>query len=707
MATDTLPFSSYSGDENYLFASYSHADTAAVYEELVRLKGAGFNIWYDEGIAPSGRWTQQIAGAIDACSVFVAFITPSFAVSEYCVDELEFAVTHRKPILAIHLVPTELPPGLELTLGSRQALLKYRYAPEPYEHKVQQALEGFLGQDAAVAPRPRERGTDRPARSFLRPLMGLGTYWRGLLAAAGALAILAMAGMYFLGDDAGAIDSIAILPFMNASADPDTDYIAEGISESITNSLSGIRSLRVMAQNSVRHYRGREVDARLVGDELGVRTVLTGTIASHGERLRIQAELIDTRTGAQLWGQQETRGRRELLDIQDEIATRISESLKVRLSDSEKARLAERHIPNTGAYERYLRGRYYWNQRTNEGYRKAIELFRQAIDLDPNYARAYAGLADSQAFLEIEGVSARDQYETAFGIIKRALAIDETLGEAHATMAMLLMNKDWDFAGAERENRRAIELAPSYATAYHWYGELLVQMGRFDEAFELYRQAAALDPLSSAISSDIGIAWYYARDYDRAIAELRKCIDADPAFSRTHFYLAKVYTQAGRYAEAMDAQRKGWLLAGDKPDDVARRIEALEVAFERSGPEGYRESQLELAQSMRGPDWPVDAAELYARLGDKDRSFALLENAFAARRFALLFLNVDPAWDVVRDDPRFRDLIQRIGMPSASADSGMRASAVTPPRDMSDDGRAKGRRLGPLDKQCERCRRTS
>lgn len=678
MATDTLPFSAYAGDGPYLFASYSHADSAAVYDELVRLRDAGFNIWYDEGIAPSDRWTQQIAGAIDAASVFVAFITPQFVGSEYCVDELEFAVTHRKPVLAIHLLPTELSPGLELTLGSRQALLKYRYPHDTYAHKVHQALEGLLGgcPGAADLPsQPRGRGADRPRRSFVGRLAGLKAYWRSVIALAAAMAILAVSGTWYLADDAGAIDSIAILPFINGSADPDTDYIAEGIGESITNSLSGIQSLRVMAQNSVRHYRGSEVDARLVGKELGVRSVLMGTITSFGETLRIQAELIDTHTGAQLWGQQETRERRELLNIQDEIAARISSSLKVKLSSSEKNRLAERHVPNAGAYERYLRGRYYWNQRTNAGYRKAIELFRQAIDLDPGYARAYVGLADSQAFIEIEGVPPQQQYETALGIIQKALAIDDTLGEAHATMAMLLMNKDWDFAGAVRENRRAIQLAPSYATAYHWYGELLVQMGRFDEGIELYRQAAALDPLSSAISSDIGIAWYFARDYDRAIAELEKSIDADPAFSRTHLYLAKVYAQVGRYTEAMHAQQEGRLLAGDNSDELARRVERLQLALKRSGPQGYWETQLQFAEASRGADWPVDAAELYARVGDADRSFELLEIAYAKRQFPLLFLNVDPAWDSVRDDPRFRDLMQRIGMPAASADADMRAAA--------------------------------
>lgn len=672
MANDSLPFSAYCGDDGYLFASYSHADASAVYAELARLNDRGFNVWYDEGIAPSMRWTQQLAGAIEASSVFVAFITPRFVASENCIDELQFAITHRKPVLAIHLVPTELSAGLELMLGSKQALLKYKYTPDLYARKVEQTLESLLPRKQEGAPAvPGNGGHDAglPTGSFVRSLAKTGTPWRSGLAVAGALAILATAGIYFWTGDARAIDSIAILPFLNGNGDPDTDYLAEGISESITNDLSGIQSLRVMAQDSVRRYRGQQVEARTVGNELDVRMVLTGMITSRGEQLRIQAELIETSTGAQLWGQQETRNREELLSIQNEIATRISGSLKVKLTDTEKTRLAERYTPNTGAYENYLKGRYYWNQRTNEGYRKAIELFRRAIDLDPNYARAYVGLADSEAFLEIEGVPPRDQYQAALEILRKALEIDDTIGEAHASMGLLLQNKDWDFAGAEREYRRAIELAPSYASAHHWYGELQVQMGHFDEAFELYRQASELDPLSSAINSDVGLAWYFARDYDRAIAELQKSIEADATFSRTHHYLAKVYAQVGQYTEAVDAQQKGWLLAGDDPHDVARRVGALRLALGQSGSQGFWKAQLELTEASRGPDSTVDVAELYARLGDPDRAFALLERAFALRLFALLFLNVDPAWDELRDDPRFRDLMRRIGFPSGATDS--------------------------------------
>lgn len=285
MADDSLPFSAYCGDDDYIFASYSHADAATVYEELARLRDSGFNIWYDEGIEPSMRWTQQLAGAIEAASVFVAFITPRFVASDNCIDELQFAITHRKPVLAIHLVPTELSAGLQLMLGSKQALIKHRYPPDIYAQKAHQTLNNILAQrleGAQNAPTNSELKTDRSSTAFTRPPAKTKASWQIGLAAASALVILVTAGYNFWPEDTRSIDSIAILPFLNGSGDPDTDYLAEGISESITNSLSGIQSLRVMAQDSVRRYRGLEVEARTVGNELGVRAVLTR--GNHGAR---------------------------------------------------------------------------------------------------------------------------------------------------------------------------------------------------------------------------------------------------------------------------------------------------------------------------------------------------------------------------------------------------------------------------------------
>lgn len=458
-------------------------------------------------------------------------------------------------------------------------------------------------------------------------------------------------------------ESIAVLPFVNLSGDQDNEYFSDGLTETLIHMLSQISELRVSARTSSFAFKGQSIDVREIGVALGVANILEGSVQKAGSRIRITTQLVRAIDGFHLWSNNYDRTLDDIFAIQDEIAISISSNLEVTFSDKQKTRLAEQNTLNADAYERYLKGRYYWNQRTNEGYRNAIELFQQAIEIEPTYARAYVGLADAQAFVSVEGVSTMEQYGIALDTVTKALELDESLGEAHATMALLMQNKDWDFAGAEAQYRRAIELAPSYASAYHWYGELLSQLRRHDEALDSLRQASALDPLSSAISSDVGIALYFARDYERAITALRSSIAADPTFSRTHHYFAKVYAQIGQYTDALLADQKGWLLAGDDPDAVEQRIERLRAALARSGAEGFWRERLAIAQSARGPDWPVDAAELHARLGERDQSFALLERAFAAKKFAILFLNVEPAWDGLRDDQRFHDLVRRIGFP--------------------------------------------
>jgi eukaryotic-like serine/threonine-protein kinase len=552
----------------------------------------------------------------------------------------------------------ELPPDLARIVQrclEKDPERRYRSARGLHDELAALRDEMASGGRPSAAPR---------AASAAGPAAWSRAHWKGAAVTAAVLIVAAMAVTRFRGGDARAVDSIAILPFVNGDANPDTDYLADGISESISNNLSQIQSLRVMAQDSVRRYKGRQGEARAIGKELAVRAVLTGTVTSRGEMLRIQAELIDIRTGAKLWGQQLTRRQGEVLELQDDIARHISGRLEIRLSGAERKQVARRDTADQGAYQRYLRGRYHWNERTSEGYRKAIEFFREAIELDPSYARAYVGLADSYAFLEVEGVPARDRYQKAIGIVKKALEIDDGLGEAHASMALLIHDRDWDLAGAEREYRRAIELSPNYASAQHWYGEFLVQKGRFDEAFEHYRRALEVDPLSSAISSDLGISLYYARHYDRAVAELQRTIQADPKFSRTHQYLARVYAQVGRYREAVDEHQKGWLLAGDNPDAVAQRTEAIREALARSGAQGFwrKRLELELQKTAGDTDWALDVAMLYARLGEKDQAFSWLERAYADRVFELLFLKVGPEWDNLRDDPRFESLLRRIGL---------------------------------------------
>lgn len=475
------------------------------------------------------------------------------------------------------------------------------------------------------------------------------------------------------GDDektlAQSAKSIAVLPFSNLSDDRANEYFSDGLTETLMHMLGQMAELRVSARTSSFAFKDRNADVREIALVLGVANVLDGSVQKSGNRIRITAQLVRAEDGFNLWSSSYDRTLDDIFAIQDEIATHILSNLKVTFAGDDSPQFEARGRLNSAAYELYLKGRYYWNQRTNEGYRNAIELFQQAIEIDPDYALAYVGLADAQAFAEVEGSSSLEQYEIAFGIIRKALEIDGSLGEAHASMGLLLQNKDWDLAGAERQYRRAIELSPNYASAFHWYGELLVQLQRFDEAIDVYGKASALDPLSSAISSDIGITSYFARDYERAVEVLQTSIQADPAFSRSYHYLARVLAHIGQYRDAIQARRRAWLLAGIDPDDVERRVAGLLSATEREGASGFWRQQLELAGSYRGADWPVDVAELHARLGETDRAFDLLEEGLAARKFAMLFLDVDPAWDVLRDDERFHDLSRRIRAPVAVAET--------------------------------------
>jgi eukaryotic-like serine/threonine-protein kinase len=494
---------------------------------------------------------------------------------------------------------------------------------------------------------------------------------RGVLLGLGVLLTLAIAAAYFgfsrYFHEAGVapIDSIAVLPFVSQNGDAATEYLQDGLTEGIIISLSRLPQLRAMARSTMFRYKGREVDPQTVGKELGVRAVLTGRILQQGDSLIISAELVKVADGTQLWGEQYSRRSADLLAMQQEIAREISQHLQLRLSRDQERQLNKGGPSDNEAYRLYLKGRYFWNKRTQEGYQQAIEFFQQATDRDPNYALAYVGLADSHAFLRVRGQSGRDAYRKAKTIVQQAIEMDDTLGEAHTTLAMLIQDADWDLGEAEKQYRRAIDLSPNYATAHHWYGELLMQMGRVDEGLAHYQRALEIDPFSLAISSDLGISYYYARRYDHAIEQLQKTIAMDPNFFRAYFYLARVYEQKGQYEKAIADNQKGFLRLGEPSERMAKITAALSEALAVSGDRGYWRTRLQISnQNPRlRSEWECDIAGIHARLGDKDGAFIALERACEERLFDLLFLRVAPEFDGLRDDPRFKELLKKVGYP--------------------------------------------
>ena len=486
---------------------------------------------------------------------------------------------------------------------------------------------------------------------------------RLFMIAAGVLVTVAVAvgGYFYLSRRSGAaIDSVAVLPFENGTGDPESDYLADGLTESIIYRLSQLPNLKVSPRASVFHYKGKESDPLKVGGQLGVAAVLSGRITQHGDQITISTELTDVRNNKLLWGEQYDRKMSELLATQREIANEIGDKLKVRIS-GEDQRLANKHYTESNeAYQSYLKGRYYWNKRTRDGYSKAIDNFKAAIDSDPSFALAYTGLADCYNILSSYGLSSpNESFPLGKSAAMKALELDPDLAEAHTSMAYEKYQYEWDWAGGEREFKRAIELNPKYPTAHHWYGLELANQGRLDEAFAELKKAAELDPLSLAIIGSTGWTLYESRRYDEALAYFQKALDLDQSFSRAHWGIAEPYELKGNYDKAIaELQRSRQI------DDSSSTLALLAASYARAGRKAEAQSILAELNQQRKLKY-VDGyrlAEIYAALGDKEQALGLLEDAYKERSSLLIWLKLEPKFDSVRSDPRYTDLLHRIGL---------------------------------------------
>ena len=456
--------------------------------------------------------------------------------------------------------------------------------------------------------------------------------------------------------------SVAVLPLLNVSGDASAEYLSDGITESIINTLSQLPALRVLARSTVFRYKGLDVDPQSVGREMNVRAVLSGRLIQLGDSLIIRTELVDTENGWQLWGEQYNRKTSDILSVQEEIARHISEKLRTRLSGAEEERLAKRHTSSTEAYQTYLKGRYHWNKRTQEGIEKGIEYFKEAIALDANYGLAYAGLADSYALLgavEYAALSPIEAMQQAREATLKALEIDDTLAEAHASLAYVRIF-DWNWPEAEREYLRSIELNPNYATARHWYAHYLTAMGRQSEAVIQIKLARELDPLSLPINAGMGWHYYLTRQYDEAIREYGKTLELSENFYMAHFLLGMTYEQVGRYTEALVSYERAIKLSGGSPAMLAAPGHAYAMLGRRD------EARQVLAQlhalAARQFVSPYHVAVIHAALGETDEAFDWLARACDVQSEALIWFAVDPLLDGLRSDPRFAAIMARIGL---------------------------------------------
>jgi serine/threonine protein kinase/tetratricopeptide (TPR) repeat protein len=459
-----------------------------------------------------------------------------------------------------------------------------------------------------------------------------------------------------------AIDSLAVLPFENLTSDPETEYLSDGITETLIHRLAQLPRLRVMARSTMFRYKGQPIDPQAIGRDLHVRAVLTGRVFERGDALLIATELVDVADGSQLWGEQYNRQRADIFAVQDQIAKEISERLRIRLTGEDRKWLAKRHTEITEAYHLYLKGRYYWNKRTEEDIKKGIEYFNQAIEKDPSYALAHTGLADSYYLLASTAYGAfpsKEAFPRAKEAALKALQIDETLAEAHSSLAGVLTN-EWDWLGAEKEYKRSIQLNPAYATAHHFYAFYLAALGRLEKALAEIKHAYKLDPLSLIINRDLGLIFYYARQPDRAIEQYQKTLELDPNFLLAHQALGRAYLVKGMHQEALAEIQEAAHLSGES----AVMSAALAHAYAATGQTAAARKILAdlLERSKQSFVSPSSIAVIYAGLGDTENALRWLEQAFEERSVGLLTLKVHPIFDGLHPDARFQDLLRRIGL---------------------------------------------
>ncbi len=467
------------------------------------------------------------------------------------------------------------------------------------------------------------------------------------------VAVVYLSGMGRAGEaPANPIDSIAVLPFADDTADTDAEYLNDKISESLINSLSKLPKLRVVPRSVVANYKGKEIDPRKAGRELNVRAVVTGRVRRHGDTISIQADLIDLENVAQIWGQHYDRKLADILIVQDDISRNIFENLRLKLNVEEKKKLE--------AYGLYLKGRNAWNKRTEDGLHQGIDYFKQAIETDPNYAPAYAGLADCYNMLVVYGVQQpKDAFPKAKEAATKALEIDESLAEAHTSLAFIKFRWDWDRVEAEREFQQAIRHQPSYQPAHQWYSSYLVALERFDEAIAEAKRTQELEPFSLISSSHLGWIFYLAGKNDEAIEQCTRILALDSNFFPALRYRGLAYAQKGMYREAINDFQKGVKLSGSP-----LMLAVLGQAYAASGQKAQAQQVLGELRDLQDKRYvsPYTVAGIYAGLGEKDNTFKWLEKAFEERDIWIVNLKVDPVFTKLRSDRRFPDLLLRTGL---------------------------------------------
>ena len=537
-------------------------------------------------------------------------------------------------------------------------------------HHTDANVNRVTGPTTALPEETTSSDTSRKHVASIRNSPIAGHHKRGLFVGVAVLIIVGVVFSYLymvsrrakVAQAVDAIESVAVLPFVNESNDPNAEYLSDGISDSIINRLSQLSDLRVASLSSTLRYKGQAIDAASVGRDLRVRAVLIGWMTKRGDSLSVRTELVDVHDNRRLWGANyPNRQLSDLLQVQEEISQRIFENLRLRFSGKDQDLLAKRETRNSEAYQLYLQGRFYWNKYTEEGFRKSIEYFKQAVEKDPNYALAYSGLADAYSLLgELAVTPPKESFPQARAYAEKALALDETLADAHLSLGMVQLLYEWDWPGAEKELRRAKELDPNNPQIYHFYGHYLQVVGRVEEAIQETKRGLELDPTSLVINAELGWAYYCARRYDQAIAQDRKTLELDPNFVYSSWVICQSYAQTERFQESFAELKRARTIDANWSYLIAE----LGYAYAASGERAEAERILQHLKERATREY-VDAlliAYIYVGLGQKDQAFAWLEKGYQERSGLMPFLKNEPKWDPLREDGRFADLLRRIGI---------------------------------------------
>jgi eukaryotic-like serine/threonine-protein kinase len=602
------------------------------------------------------------------------------------------AILERAPISPIRLNP-DLPPKLEDIINKaleKDRNLRYQHAADIRTDLQRlkrdtesgraivasdELLPATAPPDAASAGIPSSASggafstTGQAAISDTNVAFGLLARHKNALLIFAIAAILIVAGLgysayrWLTSASGSSIDSLAVLPFVNVTGNRDSEYLSDGLTESLISSLSQLPNLTVRPRSSVFHYKSKDMDPQKVASELKVAAVVTGRVTQRGDSLIISAELTDVRTNRSLWSEQYDRKLSDALAVQREIAGEISSRLREHLTGAQKTKLSNSGTSDPEAYQLYLKGRYYWDKRTPDSLAKAKVYFQQAVEKDPNYALAYVGLAEYYAVLpEYTYTSAKEARPKVKAAAERALAIDATQAEAHALLAGVY-DRDWDWAAAEGEFQRALELNPSNARAYVLYAIHLEFLGKMNEVLDRLRRAIELDPLNMNGLDNLAEAYIYTRQYDQSIEEGKKIVEIDPAFANVHIHLSQAYYFIGKYDLWLQEWEKTSTLNNDSEDLAV--VKAVKQEYSKSGFRGAvkRFAELQEEQSKRIYIDPALIASNYALIGEKDKAFAWLEKAYTDKSSFISYLKPWPHFDSLRSEPRYTDLLKRMGLP--------------------------------------------